>query len=115
MYLCPDGHATCVGDPTGQAAPLVPQAQYELARDYPTLFYFFGPSYHLTTADGYVHLDPVSYNYWGATAAHIMKRVLVDGATAEQGTIMRKSGQIRPTSPARRSHSRFRLPATCPW
>jgi hypothetical protein len=94
MYQCPDTHVTCVSDPTGQAAPLVPQAQYELARDYPALFYFFGPDYHLNTADGYVHLDAVSYNHWGATAAHIMKRVLVDGITSEQGTIMPRSGQI---------------------
>jgi hypothetical protein len=76
--VCPDQTLACIDDPAGSAAPQVALSQWQLQRDYPQWFYLTGPCYQYTYSDGGFHPDNVSYNLMGATAARVLKSVLVD-------------------------------------
>ncbi len=75
-FTCPDGTAGgCIDSyPVTSIASHVPIAQYQLARDYPTLFYLTGPKYHLSygTNVNYYHMDAHGYNLLGAESARVL-------------------------------------------
>ncbi|SRR5579875_345907 len=83
-YTCPDGASqACIDSyPISGTSNHVPIAQYELARDYPALFYLTGPKYHLSygTNVNYYHMDARGYNLLGAESARVLACLAAGGS-----------------------------------
>lgn len=91
LYTCPDGTVACIDDPSGTAAAVGANAQWQLQRDYPGKFYLVGPKYQYTYADLQTHLTAQGYNLYGATAARALKEYAVDGNKRTIGAVMPRS------------------------
>lgn len=98
LLTCPDTTVACLDDPKGIASSMTTMAQWQLQRDFPTLFYLTGPKYQYTYGDGGFHMDAVSYNQLGATTSRILKTLLIDGtndyAGVFPGTISRSGTTV---------------------